>query len=53
MLWFRENAWQRERLGAAMDRLGAESLLSQLEGDGLLERKEAILSAELQQRPKN
>ena len=53
MLWFRENAYQRERLGAAMDRLGANTLLTQLEGDGLLERKEAILAAGLLQRPTN
>ena len=53
LLWFRENACQRERLGAAMDRLGAEAFLAGLEGDGLLERKAAILSAELRPHPAN
>lgn len=51
MLWFRENAWQRERLGAAMDRVGTEAFLAALEGPELLERREAILSAGIQPRP--
>ena len=53
LLWFREYAYQREHLGAAMDRLGTEVFLAGLEGDGLLERREAILSAGLRQRPVN
>ena len=44
LLWFRENAFQRERLGAAIDRLGTAALLSALEGDGLPARREAILA---------
>ena len=51
LLWFRENAFQRERLGAAIDRLGTAALLSALEGDGLPARREAILAAPLKQRP--
>ena len=51
ILWFRENAWQRERLGAAVDRLGEEVLFAALEGDDLLSRKDTILSAPLLQKP--
>ena len=51
LLWFRENAFQRERLGAAIDRLGTAALLSALVGDGLPARREAILAAPLKQRP--
>ncbi len=51
ILWFRENAWQKERLGAAVDRLGEEVLFAALEGDDLLSRKDAILSAPLLQKP--
>lgn len=51
LLWFRENAWKGERLGAAIDRLGMNRFLQALEGGGLLERREAILAAELKQRP--
>ena len=51
MLWFRENAWQKERLGAAMDRVGTEAFLAALEGPELLERRDAILSAGIQPRP--
>ena len=51
MLWFRENAYQKERLGAAIDRLGEEALFAALERDDLLARKDAILSAPLLQKP--
>lgn len=51
MLWFRKNAWQKERLGAAIDRLGTGALFAALEGPELLDRKEEILAAEIQPRP--
>ena len=49
LLWFRDNAYQKERLGAAIDRLGVEKLEADLEGDDLLARKEFILAAPLKQ----
>ncbi|MDY3619136.1 (4Fe-4S)-binding protein [Agathobaculum sp.] len=51
MLWFRENAYQKERLGAAIDRLGVDKLERDLWGDDLLKRKEQILAAEIKPRP--
>lgn len=35
MLWFRENAYQRERLGSAIDRVGTDALFTALESDDL------------------
>lgn len=49
LLWFRDNAYQKERLGAAIDRLGVDQLEKDLAGDDLLKRKEAILAAPLKQ----
>ena len=51
MLWFKENAYQKERLGAAIDRIGEDKLEEALFGNDLLERKEEILAAEVKQRP--
>ena len=51
MLWFKENAYQKERLGAAIDRLGVETLEKALESDDLLKRKDAILAADIKVRP--
>ena len=50
ILWFRENASVKERLGSAIDRLGMESLEKELFCDSILMRKEEILSAELKER---
>ena len=47
MLWFRENAYAGERLGAAIDRIGTETLEEALSGSGLLDRKEEILTAKI------
>ncbi len=44
MLWFKENAYGKERLGAAIDRLGTEKLEADLATNNLLERKEEILA---------
>ncbi len=42
---------QKERLGAAIDRIGADKMEAALFSDGLLERKEEILAAEVKTRP--
>ena len=47
MLWFKENAYAKERLGAAIDRLGTEKLEADLSTDDLLERKEEILEKDI------
>ena len=51
MLWFKENAYQKERLGMAIDRIGAEKMEEALFSDDLLNRKEEILSKEILTRP--
>lgn len=50
MLWFKENAYQKERLGAAIDRIGADKLEEALFKDELLEQKEEILAMDIKQR---
>ena len=45
MLWYKENGRAKERLGAAIDRIGVEVLETALASDDLLLRKEEILSA--------
>lgn len=45
MLWFKKNAYAKERLGAAIDRLGTDALETALSTNDLLDRKEEILSA--------
>ena len=47
MLWFKENAYAKERLGAAIDRLGTEKLEADLSTDDLLKRKEEILAKDI------
>ena len=47
MLWYKENGYAKERLGATIDRLGADVLESALATDDLLSRKEAILAMPL------
>ena len=49
MLWFRENGYQKERLGKAIDRIGVDKLEEALFSDDLLKRKDEILAAELKQ----
>jgi dissimilatory sulfite reductase (desulfoviridin) alpha/beta subunit len=51
LLWYRENGYEKERLGALVDRVGVDALLSAIEGDGLLSRREEILSAPIRPRP--
>ena len=45
MLWFKENAYQKERLGKAIDRLGIEKFEADVFSDDLLNRKDEILAA--------
>lgn len=47
MLWYKENGYVKERLGAAIDRLGADKLESALATNDLLNRKEEILAKPL------
>ena len=51
MLWFKENAYKKERLGAAIDRIGVDKLEEALFSDDLLNRKEEILAADVKERP--
>ena len=50
MLWFKENAYQKERLGMAIDRIGADSMEEALFSDDLLRRKDEILAAPVKTR---
>lgn len=47
MLWYKENGYQKERLGATVDRLGINALESALASDDLLNRKDEILAMDL------
>lgn len=46
MLWFKENAQPKERLGKAIDRIGVENMEKALWSDELLNRKDEILATE-------
>lgn len=50
MLWFKENAYAKERLGAAIDRLGTDTLEAALATNDLLDRKAEILAAPMLER---
>ena len=50
MLWFKENAYAKERLGAAVDRIGPEALEAALATNDLLDRKAEILAAPILER---
>lgn len=50
LLWFRENSYAKERLGAAIDRIGIESFEKAVFSDDLLNRKDEILEKEIMQR---
>ncbi len=49
ILWYKENGRAKERLGAAVDRLGIAHLENAIAGDDLLNRKEEILAAPILQ----
>lgn len=50
MLWYKENAYEKERLGAAIDRLGKEKLEADIFANELLLRKEEIISSPMKTR---
>ena len=47
MLWYKENGYVKERLGAAVDRIGTDALEAALATNDLLDRKEDILTMPL------
>ncbi len=50
LLWFKKNAYFKERLGLCIDRLGAEKLEKDIFSDELLVNKKEILDADILQR---
>ena len=50
MLWYKENGYVKERLGATIDRIGADALEIALTTNDLLERKDEILAKPLLER---
>ncbi|MGM9684159.1 MAG: 4Fe-4S binding protein [Eubacteriales bacterium] len=50
MLWYKENGYVKERLGAAIDRLGTDVLEAAISTNDLLDRKEEILAKALLER---
>ncbi len=50
MLWYKENGYVKERLGATIDRIGIDVLESVLSADDLIVRKEEILKKPLLER---
>ena len=45
LLWYKENGRAKERLGAAIDRIGVDVLEKALASDDLLNRRDEILAA--------
>ncbi len=50
ILWYRDNAYNKERLGMAVDRIGAHKMEADISGDDLILRKEEILKKEIPNR---
>ena len=50
MLWYKENGYVKERLGAAIDRLGANELEVAIKGNDLIDRRDEILAKPLLER---
>ena len=50
MLWYKENGYAKERLGAAIDRLGVHALEDALKNGRLIERREEIISSPIKER---
>ena len=50
ILWYKENGYVKERLGAAIDRIGVEALEASLATNDLLDREEEILKKPLLER---
>lgn len=51
MLWYKENGYVKERLGATIDRLGTDALEKAIATNDLIERKDEILAKPLLERP--
>ena len=47
MLWYKENGYAKERLGACIDRLGIETLEAAIATDDLPERRQEILAKDI------
>lgn len=50
MLWYKENAYVKERLGSALDRCGIDAFEKAIETNDLLDRKEEILAKNILER---
>ena len=50
LLWYRENGYEKERLGKAIDRVGIEAFEQAIASDELLSRREEILASPLKTR---
>ena len=50
MLWYKENGYVKERLGATVDRIGTDALEAAIATDDLITRKEDILAKPLLER---
>ena len=50
MLWYKENGFVKERLGAAIDRLGANKFEAAIKGNDLIDRRDEILAKPLLER---
>ena len=50
MLWYKENGYVKERLGATIDRLGTDALEKAIATNDLIERKDEILAKPLLER---
>ena len=50
MLWYKENGFTKERLGAAIDRLGTDTLEAAIKGNDLIDRRDEILAKPLLER---
>lgn len=50
MLWYKENGYVKERLGATVDRIGTEALEAAIATDDLITRKDDILAKPLLER---
>lgn len=47
MLWYKENGFAKERLGAAIDRIGIENFENEIRSDDLIKRRDDILKSEI------
>ena len=50
MLWYKENGFAKERLGAAIDRIGVDSIEKAVATNDILDRRDEILSADIKER---